>query len=160
MSRRPPVTFARTRTTTDNQSFLDVRNTRLLPRHWGWWLALALAALSSVAVVALYLRAGYVAGTLEEHPVYVGSLKRANDHPDARAELGSPIVGSRVQRVEESWLSGETHLQFDVEGPRGAGRIDVVAQGNEPDSLLILRMKLTVSGPSRRVIALDGPIKR
>lgn len=65
-----------------------------------------------------------------------------------------------MKRVEESIFSGETHLQFDVEGPRGAGSIDVVAQGSEADSLLILRMKLTVSGPNRRVIALDAPLKR
>lgn len=167
----PPVTFARTRTATDKQSFLDVRNTRLLPNRWGLWLLALVVVLCAGTGAGYYFRRQWLEENATRNPVYLATLRRANEHPEVRAALGSPISGGRIDVVEVDLFGGSTHLVFDVEGPKGAGRVDVVAQGEAPadpqegegehaDSLLIERMKLTVAGPNRRVISLDGPMKR
>lgn len=99
-------------------------------RHWRW--AVPLVCLLSAAVVAAFIALMMFAvfEGMRSSDAYATAMRRAREHPQVTAALGTPIEpGWYVSgRMNVSGASGEASLQIPISGPKGEADLYVEAE--------------------------------
>jgi hypothetical protein len=132
------------------------------PPRQGWWArnwkwVVPLGCLGFVLLIVLFVAAivGIVFGAMKSSDVYKEAVRRAQNHPEVQAALGTPIESGW-------WMSGEinvkndtgdANIQIPISGPKGEGRIHAVAT---KESGRWTYSTLTVTIGERGVIDLLG----
>ncbi len=99
----------------------------------GWWdrhwrgAALSIGVCVVTGFVGLFL---WVVGNFKDSVPYRYALHAVRTDPQARDALGLPIEPSWMVQGQKNWGSGgeSMHIDFAVSGPRGEGRVRVVAE--------------------------------
>jgi hypothetical protein len=98
-------------------------------RNWKWFVPLGCLGCCMGAIGIVVAIAIFVLGALKTSDVYKEALRRVEESPRVVAEIGQP--------VEDGWFvsgsidvrdsSGEANFVIPLKGPKGAGKVYVVA---------------------------------
>ncbi|WP_051710931.1 cytochrome c oxidase assembly factor Coa1 family protein [Andreprevotia chitinilytica] len=125
-------------------------------RNWKWFLPL-------LCVACVVLFAGFIAaimfavfGMMKSSDAYVQALAKARATPAVVQALGEPIKeGYFVSgSINESGPSGRAELEIPVTGPRGDGRVFVVAQ-KSVGQWSILQLVVEIDSNHQRITLVD-----
>ena len=117
-----------------------------------------LRLVTAVLLGIMLLIAGFALGLMSlmrTSDVYIGALARVRASPAAEAVLGSPIREGYFLRghIKTGPTSGRAKLQVSLSGPKGGGRLEIVATKSGGD-WHYSHLGLNVDD---RVIELAGP---
>jgi hypothetical protein len=132
-----------------------------LSRNWKWVVGLlgGVILLSCIcAVGAAGIAGAGVYGAfslLKNNPVYGQALDIVRGDRRAQQMLGTPIEAGWYIRgeISETGATGEADFSIPVSGPKGSGRIDVVAEKSRGEWTITL-LQLVMDGTHERLLII------
>jgi len=99
-------------------------------RNWKWFVPVGCLSMIGMVVVFVAVIVMIVFGAMKSSDVYKDALARAQNHPEVVAAIGSPIDDGWLisGRTETSGSAGETDVAVPISGPKGKGKLYIVAK--------------------------------
>jgi len=133
-----------------------------ISRKWIWLVVAVLAVMGFGCIGCAGLTGAGVYGIfslLKSNPAYKEALQLVENDSRAQAMLGTPIeAGWFVNgEVHESGPSGSAEFSIPVSGPKGSGRVDVVARKVNGEWIITL-LQLVMDGSHERLLLIGEPV--
>jgi hypothetical protein len=99
-------------------------------RHWKWLVPVGCLTLLLVVLGGVLALVAFVFGMMKQAEPYQHGLAAASAHPAVVQALGTPLRGGLMLQghIEVSDEDGSAELTIPIEGPRGEGKVYVVAR--------------------------------
>lgn len=130
-------------------------------RNWKWVAGLIggvvlLSCICAAGVAGITGAGVYGAfSLLKNHPAYRQALDIVQNDSRAQRMLGTPIEAGWLigGEISETGSGGKADISIPVSGPKGSGRIDVVAQKNRGEWTITL-LQLVMDGTHERLLII------
>ncbi len=98
-------------------------------RNWKWFVPVGCLGLIVLCLAGI---AGIVAiafGAMKSSDVYKEALRRAQNHPEVQAALGTPIKAgwTMTGNINMDTSAGTADISFPISGPKGEASVHAVA---------------------------------
>jgi hypothetical protein len=131
-------------------------------RKWTWIIAAALGImlLGCVSCVGLAGAGIYgIVNLLTSHPLYREALQIVQNDSQAQEMLGTPIEAGQLWNgnIVDTGSTGRADISFRVSGPKGSGRVDVVAKKVGGEWIITL-LQLVMDDTHERLLIIGEPV--